>query len=673
MRAELHLPPVLLLLLLLLAASVLASPTPQRRIVRLTDQDAKLPAGASVLTDLRRHGVHGAVLDLAQDAAAMQRAFPDLEWHEDRSLRLDQSSMDSWAQPSDYGSYWAVDRINQRFLPRDGSYSSGQTISSEPATVFLLDSLVDTTHRLLAPFAPRILQLDFGLQLPAAPLTGKDYVHGTAVAAALLLASPRTSIVSLRVTQAGGQRVLESDLIMALEHVLVVDSQRLGGRPCLVLMAVAINDADDFSPVLVDLLAKLYAADIPVVLSGGNRGLAHCPMHRHIAPYSIAVGALDKLDQAWSGSSHCVDLYAPGVEVLLPDASRAVSGDGAKDVAWFTGSSVSAPFVAAILSMWMERAPDASAARAKQFLLDQATHLYSVGTGGAPRLLYWNGYQRFTCADPLGLSQDVNERYGNAGLCPEAMNHDANLGFSQPVYQVAENIIQANTSDLARQALPEQIFVLPLHGRLPGVTGYDDAPGQPMLSINISRVSDDVSHLFGNLTLTRSQDSALLTLRGEYEFCDVNLRPTAQLSLWLDRTVLLDSSVVVLGRRGRCCNGGCTLTRTHYAENITSSALWRIDPETGICGRTWSSVMRKRTGAVMIEERHNLWTPLAQHYITARLNIERGACAIRDLETVLVHTRDLLELGCINRAEPFINPKVCIRASERVTELTLLS
>jgi subtilisin family serine protease len=98
-------------------------------------------------------------------------------------------------------------------------------------------------------------------------------------------------------------------------------------------------------PPLDDAVDRAVAADIPVVVAALNDNTDACTASPAGAPQAITVAAVDRSGQraGFSDFGSCVDLFAPGVDVL----SALNTSDTA--TAYDSGTSMATPHLAGLL------------------------------------------------------------------------------------------------------------------------------------------------------------------------------------------------------------------------------------------------------------------------------------------------------------------------------------
>ncbi|MFJ4874505.1 S8 family peptidase [Streptomyces sp. NPDC088745] len=272
---------------------------------------------------------------------------------------------------------WGLDRIDQRDLPPDGSYTWPESAGAG-VHVYVIDSGLRTTHR---DFGGRASSgWDFVENDPVAQDTNG---HGTHVAATAVGerygVAKKAEVVGVRVLDGEGGGTTGS-VIAGIDWVA-----RNARRPAVANMSLGgvANGRLDAA------VRNAIGSGVTFVLAAGNDTLPASLFSPGRVAEGITVGATDIRDRRadFSNWGARLDLFAPGVDIV----SALSSDDTASGVS--SGTSMAAPHATGAAALHLADHPGASPAEVGEALTDQAVRgrVRGPGPGSPNRLLQVGG------------------------------------------------------------------------------------------------------------------------------------------------------------------------------------------------------------------------------------------------------------------------------------------
>lgn len=334
-----------------------------RYIVTLAD-DAD-PAGvidAVDVVDATDHQVYEAVLtgfaaDLSPQEVEDLRAHPEVvEIEQDGEVSIDAAS-------------WGLDRIDQRQLPLDGSFTTNGNGSG--VTAYIIDTGLQANHPDFGGRAQNVYDAFGG--------DGNDCQgHGTHVGGTVAGSSygvaPGAALRGVRVLDCGGSGSF-SGIIAGVDWVAANAS-----RPAVANLSLG----GGFSSAVNRAVDDLAASGVFTAVAAGNESQSACNVSPASASGVVTVASSTRTD-AHSGFSNwggCVNVYAPG-----SDITSAWIGSSVRTI---SGTSMASPHVAGVGALYLQGNGGASHGTVANRITGNATSGVLSGVpSGTPNLLLY--------------------------------------------------------------------------------------------------------------------------------------------------------------------------------------------------------------------------------------------------------------------------------------------
>ncbi|HEX6967428.1 MAG TPA: S8 family peptidase [Micromonosporaceae bacterium] len=267
---------------------------------------------------------------------------------------------------------WGLDRIDQRNLPLDSSYTYPNTASNVRA--YIIDTGIRTTHT------------DFGGRASWGTNTTGDgnntdcNGHGTHVASTTGGSSygvaKQAQLIAVKVLNCQGSGTI-SGVIAGVDWVTnnavkpAVANMSLGGGA---------------SSTLDNAVANSIASGITYAVAAGNDNANACNYSPARTATAITVGATTSSDARASFSNYgtCLDIFAPGSSIT----AAWNSSDTATNT--ISGTSMASPHAAGAAALVLSANPSWSPQQVRDYLVNNATDgvVTNPGSGSPNKLLY---------------------------------------------------------------------------------------------------------------------------------------------------------------------------------------------------------------------------------------------------------------------------------------------
>jgi subtilisin family serine protease len=268
---------------------------------------------------------------------------------------------------------WGIDRVDQRNLPLNQTYTYDTTASSVHA--YILDTGVLLNH---SQFSGR---MSTGYDAVTNGGNANDcHGHGTHVAGtvggSIHGIAKEVKIHPVRVLGCNGSGA-NSGVIAGMDWV--ADNHV---KPAVANMSLGDNATQSID----DAVQRMHNAGVTVVVAAGNQSGNACNYSPARAPAAITVGSTANNDSRSSFSNYgtCLDIYAPGSNIVSAGHTSTTG------TATMSGTSMASPHVAGVAALYLANNPSATPTQVRNALVDNATSgkVTDAGSGSPNKLLY---------------------------------------------------------------------------------------------------------------------------------------------------------------------------------------------------------------------------------------------------------------------------------------------
>ena len=267
---------------------------------------------------------------------------------------------------------WGLDRLNQRSMPLDGSFT--YTYTGSGVRVYIIDTGLDAAH---AEFEGRASNVYDALGGNGNDCNGHGTHVGGTVGGRLYGVAKQALLRGVRVLGCDGSGST-SGIIAAIDWIRInrispaVANMSLGGG---------------YSASLNTAVTNLANSGVFVAVAAGNENQNACNVSPASAAAAFTTAASTSVDAkaSYSNFGSCVDAYGPGSGI-----TSAWIGSGTTETNTISGTSMASPHVAGVSALVKHRYGDITSASVTNYLKSAGTSgLITGNPSGTPNLLLY--------------------------------------------------------------------------------------------------------------------------------------------------------------------------------------------------------------------------------------------------------------------------------------------
>ena len=317
------------------------------------------------------HAIKGFAADMSDAAAAALSRNPNVAYVEQDQVMT--------ASGTDATATWGLDRIDQRALPLNASFTT--TATGSGVNAYIIDTGIRFSH---SEFGGRAVS---GFDAIDGGTADDCNGHGTHVAGTVggseYGVAEGVALIGVRVLDCAGSGstsgvIAGVDWVTANHVKPAVANMSLGGGA---------------STSMDDAVRRSIAAGVSYAIAAGNgnmggRAQDACKYSPARVAEAMTIGATTKTDSktSWSNYGPCVDWFAPGSGIT----SAWYQSDTQTNT--ISGTSMAAPHVAGVAALYLQGNPGASPATVRNALYDATTKSIVSSSSTANNHLLFTSY-----------------------------------------------------------------------------------------------------------------------------------------------------------------------------------------------------------------------------------------------------------------------------------------
>lgn len=324
-------------------------------------------AYGGVATNVYAYAINGFSAEMSEEQALKLSSDPRVKFVEEDSVM---EATTTQSNPP-----WGLDRIGQRDLPLNASYS--YTTTGSGVNVYIIDTGIRRTH---TQFGGRAF-VGFD-SVGDGQNTNDCNGHGTHVSGTVggstYGVAKAVRLFAVRVLNCSGSGanagvIAGVDWVTANHISPAVANMSLGGGVSTALDTAVNNSINS---------GVTYA----IAAGNSNTNASNSSPARVAAAITVGSSTITDARSSFSNFGSVVDIFAPGSSIL----SSYNTSDTA--TATLSGTSMATPHVAGVAARFLQSNPTASPATVRNEIVNQATlnHLSGIPSGTANRLLFWS-------------------------------------------------------------------------------------------------------------------------------------------------------------------------------------------------------------------------------------------------------------------------------------------